>query len=76
VCHDLFEIQKWNLDQPREVAPRGQFVIVCCLAGTLRCADVELEAGEFFLTPAQLEDRQLKPLDAQTTLLRVTIPKL
>jgi mannose-6-phosphate isomerase len=74
IRHKLFEIQKWNLDSPREVAPIGQFAIICCLTGKGRCADVELEAGEFSLIPAQLRDRQLKPLAAQTTLLRVTIP--
>jgi mannose-6-phosphate isomerase len=74
IRHELFEIQKWDLERPREVVPPGQFAIVCCLIGRLRCADVDLKPGEFFLVPAQLEDRQLKPLDAQTSLLRVTIP--
>jgi mannose-6-phosphate isomerase len=74
IRHELFEIQKWNLDQSREIAPLGQFAIVCCLAGKLRCVDVILAPGEFFLVPAQLQDRQLKPLDTQTSLLRVTIP--
>lgn len=74
VSHGLFEIRKWNLDQPREAATLGQFVIVCCLKGTLRCANVEFAAGEVFLVPAHLQDRELKPLASQTTLLRVTIP--
>ncbi len=74
VRHALFEIQKWNLDSPRESAPLGQFAVVCCLTGQLACASVDLAPGEFFLVPAQLRDRQLKPLAAQTTLLRVTIP--
>ena len=69
----LFEIQKWDLDSPREVAPPGQFAIVCCLSGALSCADVDLRTGEFFLVPASLEDRQLKPKARRTTLLRVTI---
>src|SRR5437016_4116643 len=64
----LFEIQKWTLDSPREVAPSGQFAIVCCLSSSIRCADVDLAPGEFFLVPAQLQDRQLKPLGAQTSL--------
>ncbi len=72
--HQLFEIQKWNLAQPREIAPFGQFAIVCCLSGKLRCGDGDLGPGEFFLVPAQLQDRQLKPLGASTSLLRVTIP--
>jgi mannose-6-phosphate isomerase len=76
IRHELFEIEKWNLDSPRQVVALGQFAIVCCLTGKLRCADVDLAPGEFFLVPTQLQDRQLKPLGAQTTLLRVTIPRL
>jgi mannose-6-phosphate isomerase len=76
VRHELFEIQKWNLEQPRAVAPLGQFAIVCCLTGQLACANVELAPGEFFLLPAQLQDRQLKPKSTGSSLLRVTIPKL
>jgi len=72
--HNLFEIQKWNLDSPREIAPGRQFAIACCLSGALRCADVDLTPGEFFLVPAQLQDRQLLPQAERTTLLRVTIP--
>ena len=74
VKHQLFEIQKWNLDSAREAAPSGQFAIVCCLTGSVRCADVDLRPGEFFLMPASLQDRQLHPRADGTTLLRVTIP--
>ena len=70
----LFEVQKWNLDEPREIAPRGHFAIAGCLSGSLRCADVDLAPGEFFLVPASLQDRQLHPRAEGTTLLRVTIP--
>ena len=73
---NLFEIQKWNLDSPREIAPLGQFAIACCLTGSLRCADVDLTRGEFFLVPAELDDRQLKPISEGTSLLHITIPNL
>jgi mannose-6-phosphate isomerase len=76
VRHKLFEIQKWKLDKPRKVAPPGQFAIIFCLSGSLRCADVDLARGEFFLVPASLQDRQLRPGESGTSLLRVTIPKL
>ena len=76
VKHDLFEIQKWNLDSSREIAPLAQFAIVCCLTGSLRCASVELFPGEFFLLPARLQDRRVEPLKKATSLLRVTIPTL
>jgi mannose-6-phosphate isomerase len=72
--HDLFEIQKWNLDSPREIASWGQFAIVCCLSGKLRCADVELGPGELFLIPARLQYRNVEPLKKATSLLRITIP--
>src|SRR5438874_13645767 len=74
IRHKLFEVQKWNLAAPREISSQGQFAIVCCLSGRLSCADVDLAPGEFFLVPAQLQDRQLKPLAAKTSLLCVTIP--
>jgi mannose-6-phosphate isomerase len=71
-----FEIRKWNLDEAREAAPLGQFAIICCLTGNLSCAKVSLTPGEIFLIPAHLEDRQLKPLALDTSVLLVTIPKL
>jgi mannose-6-phosphate isomerase len=75
VRHELFEVQKWNLDSAREIAPHGEFAIVCCLTGKLACANVDLTPGEFFLVSAQLQDRELKPVETQTSLLRVTIPR-
>lgn len=71
-----FEIRKWNLAEPREAAPFGQFAIVCCLAGNLSCAKTSLAPGEISLIPAHLEDRQLNPLAPDTSLLHVTIPTL
>jgi mannose-6-phosphate isomerase len=71
-----FEIRKWKLDEAREAAPLGQFTIVCCLSGNLGCANASLGPGQIFLVPAHLEDRQLKPLAPDTSLLRVTIPKI
>ena len=73
VKHELFEIQKWNLDAPREIAPPGQFAIVCCLSGSVRSPDVDLKPGEFFLVPASLQDRQVRPRESATSLLRVTM---
>jgi mannose-6-phosphate isomerase len=74
--HDLFEIRKWDLDSPREIAPRGQFAIAGCLTGSVRCGNVDLRPGEFFLIPAQSQDRHLHPRNKETSLLRVTIPNL
>jgi mannose-6-phosphate isomerase len=75
ISNRLFEIRKWNLDEVREAASLGQFAIVCCLTGNLSCAKANFSPGEIFLIPAHLDDRQLKPLAPDTSLLRVTIPK-
>jgi mannose-6-phosphate isomerase len=75
VRHNLFEVQKWNLESSREIVPAGQFAIVCCLTGKVRSADVDLAPGEFCLVPASMQDRQLHSRADGTTLLRVTIPK-
>jgi mannose-6-phosphate isomerase len=72
--NELFDVQKWNLSAPREVAPSGQFAIVCCLTGKVRCGDVDLGPGGFFLVPALSPDRKLKAVEEETTLLRITIP--
>jgi hypothetical protein len=40
----------------------------------LECAGLKFKPGEFFLVPAQLEERAIKPTDDNTSLLRVTIP--
>jgi len=75
VKHQLFEVQKWNLDAPREIIGSGRFAIVCCLTGGVRLLDVDLRPGEFLLVPASLQDRQIQPRADGTSLLRVTIPR-
>ena len=74
ISNQLFEIQKWNLIEAREGVPPGHFAIICCLTGNFTCANAKLAPGQFFLVPAHLEDRQLKPLAPKTSLLRITIP--
>ena len=76
ISDQSFEIRKWNLDEAREAAPVGYFTIIYCLTGNLNCAEASLRPGEIFLVPAHSKDRQLKPLVSDTTLLRVTIPKI
>jgi mannose-6-phosphate isomerase class I len=74
VKHELFEVQKWNLDASREIIEPGHFAIVCCLTGGIRLIDLDLRPGEFLLVPASLQDRQIQPRTEGTTLLRITIP--
>src|SRR5438445_12273922 len=49
VRHELFEVQKWNLDAQRAVAPLGQFAIVLCLTGALRFVGDDFKPGDFFV---------------------------
>src|SRR5437763_15128885 len=72
--HELFEVQKWNLDSARDIASPEQFAIVLCLTGVMRCAVVDFTPGDFFLVPASLQDRSIHPRSEGTSLLRVTIP--
>ena len=74
VRNSLFEIEKWLLPKEREIAPSGSFAIVVCLTGALECAGLQFKPGDFFLVPAQLEDRLLRPIGENISLLRVTIP--
>src|SRR6266576_5290842 len=74
VRHELFEVQKWSLDAQRAIAPLGQFAIVLCLTGALRCAGVDFTPGDFFLAPASLRERTIHSRGEGTSLLRVTIP--
>ena len=75
VRNELFEIEKWELGTERELTERGRFAIVVCLAGKLECAGRKFGPGEFFLVPAQLEDRHVRPIGKSALLLRVTLPR-
>src|ERR1700731_4250097 len=61
VRHELFQIDKWSLEGGRELGPEGTFAIVVCLSGVLECGGRQFKAGDFFLMPAQLEDRMVRP---------------
>ncbi len=74
VRNELFEVERWSLDRPREGVTQGRFAIVCCLTGTVSCAGVMLAPGNFCLLPASLTDPLLHSEAPETTLLRITIP--
>jgi len=74
VRHEVFEAEKWSLDRAREIAPRGSFAMVVCLTGALECAGLQFKPGDFFLVPAELEERMVKPIGENVSLLRVTMP--
>ena len=74
VCCPYFHVEKWDLEQPRESSPPGEFAIFTLLAGTIKSAGMEFHPGDFFLIPATLKDRTLHPVGGPASLLRTTIP--
>jgi mannose-6-phosphate isomerase len=74
VRHELFEVDKWTLDKEREVAEHGRFAIVVCLTGEVECGKLRFKPGDFFLAPAQMEDRVVRPVEGNAWLLRVMMP--
>ena len=74
VRHDLFVVEKWDVESSREVADREQCAIICCLHGSLQCGDAYFTPGQFFLVPASMPNRKIHPGSEGTSLLRVTIP--
>jgi mannose-6-phosphate isomerase len=71
----LFEIDRWVLDDEREIAEEGRFAIAVCLTGELVCAGRHFKPGDFFLMPAQLEERAVRPSGEGVSLLRVMLPQ-
>lgn len=72
--HERFEAEKWMLGGEREIAEPGRFALVVCLTGGLACAGRRFKPADFFLIPAELEDRVVRPVSEGASLLRVTIP--
>ncbi len=73
VSNELFVIEKWDLQQERDLVAPGQFAIVVCLTGEIECAGRTFKPGDFFLVPAQLKDRTARPVSPDASLLRVTM---
>src|SRR5438067_6797010 len=76
VSDSEFVVEKWDLISEREAAPPGKFAILLCLDGEIDCAGLKFKPGDFFLVPAALQDRNLHPRDAGTSLLRTMLPEL
>ena len=72
---ELFEIQKWNLTERRDLAPVGEFAIVCVLSGNLRMGGTEIQPGDLCLLPANSQNREIVPLTKAASILRITIPR-
>jgi mannose-6-phosphate isomerase len=71
---EFFRVEKWSLEKPRTACAACEFAIFTVLGGAVECAGALFNPGDFFLVPACLADRELKPQRPATTLLRTTIP--
>jgi len=69
-----FHVEKWGLSGPRESCPAGEIAIFTVLSGAIECAGLQFNPGDFFLIPATLDDRMLRPAAAESSVLRTTIP--
>jgi len=75
VRHESFEIDKWDLRKDREIAEIGRFAIVVCLTGRIECAGRQFKPADFLLVPAQQSDRLVRPVEPETSLLKVALPR-
>jgi mannose-6-phosphate isomerase len=75
VDHELFKLERWQLEAAREFSPPGRFAIGFCLSGSINCGAMSVQSGEFFLWPASIELRTIEPAQHHTSLLRITIPE-
>jgi mannose-6-phosphate isomerase len=69
-----FHVEKWDLSDARESCPPGETAIFTVLSGAIECAGSQFNPGDFFLIPATLDDRMLRPAAAESSVLRTTIP--
>jgi mannose-6-phosphate isomerase len=68
-----FHTEKWDLDGARKDPGPGA-ALITVLAGAVGCGGREFHQAEFFLLSASAVDRELRPLQAGTSLLRTTLP--
>jgi mannose-6-phosphate isomerase len=69
-----FHVEKWNLNGPRDAMPLGEFAIFTVLTGAVKAGGLEFQPGDFFLMPAAIDDRAVKPASGVASVLRTTIP--
>lgn len=69
----LFRVEKWDLTAPR-ISEGPGFAIFTVVEGRVECGGREFERGSFFLLPACVANREVRPLSPDACVLRTTIP--
>jgi mannose-6-phosphate isomerase len=70
---EFFRVEKWLLSAPRQAPPPGCAVYMA-LSGSVACGGREFRMGDFFLVSAAQKDREIRPLEEDSAVLRTTIP--
>ncbi len=73
VACPLFQVERWALAGPRTSDGAG-FAIFTVIAGSVECGGLQFSRGAFFLLPAGATARELRPLTADASVLRTTVP--
>jgi mannose-6-phosphate isomerase len=73
---EAFRVERWFLKEAisRHAAPDGEFAIVCCLSGCVRCAGVELGPGHFALVCADTPQAVIAAEGGNAVALQITLP--
>jgi mannose-6-phosphate isomerase len=69
----FFSVERWDMSGPRS-DPGSGFSVWLVLEGEIACAGGRFSPGQFFLMPASMEDRELRPGPSGASALRTTIP--
>ena len=69
-----FKVEKLPLSAPVSSSTEGRFSIITVVSGAASCAGISFKPGDFFLAPASLGDATVQPTEANTEILRSTLP--
>ena len=71
---EYFKVERVDFRRAREAAPAGKFTIICVLEGGVKCGGTGFTPGDFFLVPAEMPKREMKPAAKSARVLRITLP--
>ena len=69
-----FKVEKVPLSSPVPACIDGKFSIITIVSGGASCAGINFKSGDFFLVPASLGGATVQPTEANTEILRSTLP--
>lgn len=71
----FFEVEKMQIDFPRDVRPAGRFALVTVTKGTVLCGGKPFGKGRFLIVPASGTGLELAPQGGPAEILRTTLPE-